>query len=808
VTPFAGAAAAATPKAPVLVAPANETSTPVKDVVLRWDSVAGASSYQVEISPNADWNNNLVTLPNGGKTVRTTVEVPLSLPHASYFWRVRATVGGALTDWSDSRQFLHDWADQLVMTQTPTSSDPSLSWKPVPEASEYIVRFSQSPDFSSSSDCVTDATSFTPYAVTTSAKGPQGGCFDLSVLKNDTKYYWQVRAYDDSSAAIMTSDTTPDPAYECASAQPECDAADARGSFTFESPTAGDVTATSVTGLDASWRNADGSTSCSSAACPSTPSFSWDPVPGANYYEVHIYRDPYLTNSYAAYTTGWPHLTPREDYLGAQAGQAYYWTVSAGTCENSDTDLQCSQPADSGSATLGSPGGAQTCTTAPPTGSDDGTADPSSDGPCISSLSASPAGPTGDQSVSAGTSATITLTGSGFTSGLKVTATPDVGTVSSTHVSDDTVTFTYAAPATPQSVSFTATNPDGQTAVSPPLTVSGAKTTIDAGGGPVTFKESAGTVDLASPSDGATLSASQQTFSWGDYEAQGGKGSVDARNYRLQIASDPRFQHVVLNVSDIDMTQYTDPKNLPRGSYSWRVAPIDEDGNLLTWSDARTVLSDASTPHLHLAPAPERGLSQSGTFTIRANEPVRGVSSSSVHIAPASGGGAIKGKLTQGTTPTSWYFRPTHTLVTGQTYVLQLSSAVTDPEGNPAVVSGKPVHVVKSADDHNRAWKFSRAWTHHKSSNAIGGDYVTAEHGHATSLPVAGRTVSVYGCKAPRLGHLKVYLNGHKRIVLSEHQSYTRCGLLLWKGTLPSGTSTLRLAATSKLAGIDAVRVS
>ena len=31
----------------------------VADVVFRWDPVPGASTYQIQVSPNADWSNNV-----------------------------------------------------------------------------------------------------------------------------------------------------------------------------------------------------------------------------------------------------------------------------------------------------------------------------------------------------------------------------------------------------------------------------------------------------------------------------------------------------------------------------------------------------------------------------------------------------------------------------------------------------------------------------------------------------------------------------------------------------------------------------
>src|SRR4051794_6459051 len=79
----AAAAAAVDPitnqAAPTLKAPANDPAgnNLLKDVVLQWTAVAHADHYVVQMSPNGDWTNNTVTLPDGGQTVNTVYEVPL-----------------------------------------------------------------------------------------------------------------------------------------------------------------------------------------------------------------------------------------------------------------------------------------------------------------------------------------------------------------------------------------------------------------------------------------------------------------------------------------------------------------------------------------------------------------------------------------------------------------------------------------------------------------------------------------------------------------------------------------------------------
>ena len=70
---------------PILVEPTLGDG--VEDVVFRWEPVAGASTYQIQVSPNADWSNNVVV---DAVVMGTSYSRPTTLDNASYFWRVRA----------------------------------------------------------------------------------------------------------------------------------------------------------------------------------------------------------------------------------------------------------------------------------------------------------------------------------------------------------------------------------------------------------------------------------------------------------------------------------------------------------------------------------------------------------------------------------------------------------------------------------------------------------------------------------------------------------------------------------------------
>jgi hypothetical protein len=794
----AQSAAASSVPAPVLTAPADSTSTPLKDVVLKWQPVAGASQYQVQVSPNGAWTNNTVGLPGNGKTVTNLFEVPISLPHDSYFWRVRADVGGVWGPFSAPRQFLREWEAAVSILKQPTSADPTITWAPVTDASEYAVTFSTHQNFpeSDSESCFTNNTSFTPYDLETTVEKASGSCFGQDVLSNGKSYFWRVIPLDDSTAPPVTADSIPDTAFECGQAQPECDATwyVSPTSFVFQA-TAADTTPPAgfpamVTGLTTTWHttSATGTPCDSTTACPTTPTFSWDPVAHANYYQVAVARDPDFSNIYRVYNTAWPELTPRDSFFDAQAGHAFYWRVSAGTCENSAGDKTCAQPAGAGPAA--------SC----PTGS--GTSNPA-----ISAVSASPTQP--DGAVLGGTQVTVTLTGSNFA------ATPCVeggggGTISNVvFVSSTKVTFDYDAPTGGGKVTFDVVNPDGsRSQPSPELTVDpGNRVVFYEQSAIQSFDKASGAVSLSAPANNATAHGRSITFSWRDYQANGSQGSYDARNYELQVSRSSSFSSTVIDKKDIDLTQYTDPSAVfSDGSYFWRVAAIDESDHVLTWSAARQVTVDATGPSVRFLT--KSGVGLRGPLVIRFSDNISGVNASTVRVVlrGQSAAHAVAGRLALGGSPRTYVFTPKHPLITGGTYVLNLSPSLVDANGNPAVVTGGGVRTTTVASDNSPGWSFSSGWHKHAASGALSGSYKSASAGHSATLQVVGTTAKLYACKGPHMGSIRVTVGGHSTTV-SEHQSFTRCGQVVWHKSLLQGPQTIRVAVVRGEGNLDEVRV-
>ena len=71
-------------------------------------------------------------------------------------------------------------------------------------------------------------------------------------------------------------------------------------------------------------------------------------------------------------------------------------------------------------------------------------------------------------------------------------------------------------------------------------------------------------------------------------------------------------------------------------------------------------------------------------------------------------------------------------------------------------------------------------------------------------MKVVGSIVSVYGCKAPKSGHLRISIDGVVKASPSLNQSFTSCGVLVYKGAISStSVHTLNVAAVSGAVDLD-----
>jgi hypothetical protein len=310
---------------PALVSPADSVDTKVSDVVLDWEPVPGARSYDVQISDGPTFDPASTTTASGVQSTRFSPYTTLA--NDQFWWRVRAIdLNGQATTWAQTNYGFNRVYEHQSQAVYPTGSysepasvitdRPYYEWTPVPQASDYQLIVADDLNFSvNPRTCRTSGTTYVPRSQS-----------DCGFTTGGTTY-WMVRPLDKpydkdglpgqlASVPQAFNWTKPDTA-----------------------PAVFDPTA-EVQGMKVSVSG--GGAGCASNLCdnvPTTPVFTWDPMPGATSYSVYIGQDNKFTTSVLA-TKSVPIVTnntmmalKEKDQLMAlpdsSAGQAYHWYVRA-----------------------------------------------------------------------------------------------------------------------------------------------------------------------------------------------------------------------------------------------------------------------------------------------------------------------------------------------------------------------------------------------------------------------------------------------------------------------------------------------
>lgn len=197
------------PEAPVMNDNAN-VFTYVRDAVLDWDPVPGASTYQLQVSTDQNFNTVLETRIG---ITGTSYARPQTLNNDQYYWRVRPVdASGNTLDWSSVPiwKFGRNWPHQPVLEypqHNSTVGDPFYyQWTGVEHASHYQLEVSKYPTFEVPTDGVENMVCETTHTTWTSL----GSDVDEHCRpRPEGTYYWRVRAIDSShSGDGPVSDTT------------------------------------------------------------------------------------------------------------------------------------------------------------------------------------------------------------------------------------------------------------------------------------------------------------------------------------------------------------------------------------------------------------------------------------------------------------------------------------------------------------------------------------------------------------------------------------------------------------------------
>ena len=181
--PFSFTTVVTTPGVPTLVSPADGAPSQPMPVTVRWNTVASAIGYHVQVSSDPQFGSFFV---NDSTVTDTTRLVPGLTNNTTYYWRVRTINSGGKSAFSTPYTFTTVVASPgvpvLLSPADGATTQPvalNLRWSHVTGASAYHVQASSDAQFSAL--VVNDST----LADTTRV---------VDGLANNTTYYWRVQA--------------------------------------------------------------------------------------------------------------------------------------------------------------------------------------------------------------------------------------------------------------------------------------------------------------------------------------------------------------------------------------------------------------------------------------------------------------------------------------------------------------------------------------------------------------------------------------------------------------------------------------
>lgn len=319
------------------------TDARVFDPAFAWNPIPGAANYEVEINPSDDFAvGSRVCCTEDA--IGNSLSPKETLPNNTYHWRLRAiNVDGQAGAWNRGTSFrktfddvvptipnLHmrdlDAAGTDVDPTTPTVLDmnyPIVAWDPVPGAASYQLEITE---FDSGSGCdwsdlawniETAATAWTPLGRHTADESPVPNGPSVaedglqSQLTPGSSYCVRVLAINDviSEWTYLATDTTP--------------------AFRYLAPPSGGLPAD---GNSASFRmpSAAYTQPGVNELSTSLPLFVWQPITGAAGYYVVVARDAAFTEVVDVAFTNLPMYAPRRGRdvkTYTDETTAYYWAV-------------------------------------------------------------------------------------------------------------------------------------------------------------------------------------------------------------------------------------------------------------------------------------------------------------------------------------------------------------------------------------------------------------------------------------------------------------------------------------------------
>jgi hypothetical protein len=142
------------PAAPTLGSPANGAVDQALFVSVTWSGI-GNGVYQLQVATDAAFTS--LILDQGGipGTQASRSLSGLLARSTTYFWRVRVTINGQTSDWSEVRRFTTaniSVPPAPVLISPPDNAtnvpgSPTVVWEAAQDATSYYVQFSDDPSF-------------------------------------------------------------------------------------------------------------------------------------------------------------------------------------------------------------------------------------------------------------------------------------------------------------------------------------------------------------------------------------------------------------------------------------------------------------------------------------------------------------------------------------------------------------------------------------------------------------------------------------------------------------------------------------
>jgi hypothetical protein len=166
----------------------SSTISPI-EASFAWAPVSNATSFRLQISKSSDFSTNVITLDNLAylSFLRNQLD-----PSTTYYWRVRASNdfgSGPYSSISTFKTSALNVVPGMPILLNPSNNTtgiaikPELSWSRVPNSTGYRLQISTVSSFSS---LVTDQSNLS------------GTTFTPSNLKENTLYFWRVRAFNET----------------------------------------------------------------------------------------------------------------------------------------------------------------------------------------------------------------------------------------------------------------------------------------------------------------------------------------------------------------------------------------------------------------------------------------------------------------------------------------------------------------------------------------------------------------------------------------------------------------------------------